>query len=644
MHAGLELPERALPVPPYTLGVWLGDGRSSCGFITQGEEDREHILARIKAEGFVTRPHKDERNIGILGLHVLLKKYGLLNNKHIPPEYLRASRKQRIALLQGLIDTDGHVAPDGQVEFCTTNERLARDVTELVRSLGVKCTVIQGTATLNGRICGRKWRVMFYFSEAASLPRKRERCKNGTRFLGNYITIEPAGYADTVCIEVDHPSHLFLVGEGMLPTHNSETTTVKFPAWYLGRHPDRRVIIASHTASLAARFSMRARNDFAQFAPEVWGLEVNPDVSAMYRWDVLDKNAPPGQPPGGMIAAGIGGPITGQGAHLAIIDDPVKDAEAANSKVQRDAVWDWYRFVLRTRLFPGAAVILVLTRWHEDDLAGRLLRQAGDDSQADQWVVLRLPALAEENDPLGRQPGEALWPEQYDEKALEATKASVGSYVWAALYQQRPQPAEGGIFKRKYFRYYRTEAEWYTLHRPEGDKRVPKKDCWIFQTCDPAGSTKTTADYFVLGTWALTPDRELLLLDLIRERLEGPDQINLFRQAYLRFKPAVQAVESRGLGLTLYQMLLREGLPVVELKAETDKVTRALPAAARMQAGMVYFPKSAPWLGEYEAELLAFPSGEHDDQVDVTSYAAQIAAWDISDGIQTRAGRAYVLG
>lgn len=222
------------------------------------------------------------------------------------------------------------------------------------------------------------------------------------------------GWASYVDPTYRRPKHIKLLGQYLMavergeikrlivmmpPRHGkSETTTVKFPAWYLGRHPDRRVIIASHTASLAARFSMRARNDFVQYAPEVWRLEVNPDVSAMHRWDVLDRNDKSGKPPGGMLAAGIGGPITGQGAHLAIIDDPVKDAEAANSKVQRDAVWDWYRYVLRTRLFPGAAIILVLTRWHEDDLAGRLLKQAEDDPQADQWVVLRLPAIAEEDD------------------------------------------------------------------------------------------------------------------------------------------------------------------------------------------------------------------------------------------------------
>jgi len=432
----------------------------------------------------------------------------------------------------------------------------------------------------------------------------------------------------------------------MPPRHGkSETTTVKFPAWYLGRHPDHRIIIASHTASLAARFSMRARNDFAQFAPEVWGYGVAPDVSAMYRWDVFDPNAPTGQPPGGAIAAGIGGPITGQGAHLAIIDDPVKDAESASSKVQRDAVWDWYRFVLRTRLFPDAAIVLVLTRWHEDDLAGRLMAAAEADPEADQWEILRLPAVAEDDDPLGRSIGEALWPEQYDEAALKATRASVGSHVWAALYQQRPQPAEGTIFKREWFRYFRDEDEFYVLLKPGGEHRARKSDCWAFQTVDPAATEKETSDYFACGTWAVTPESDLLLIDMFRERLETPKHKALMRVMYARYTPAFQGVEDRTFGLALIQEMRLEGLPVIPLKADADKVSRAYPIAARYEMGAVYHRQGAPWLRAYEDELEDFPNGAHDDMVDCASYAAVVLALDRVRRQQRKGvGRAMVIG
>ncbi len=390
---------------------------------------------------------------------------------------------------------------------------------------------------------------------------------------------------------------------------------------------------------------MRARNDFGQYAPEIWGLQVQPDVAAMYRWDVLDSKAPSGQPPGGMIAAGIGGPITGQGAHLAIIDDPFKDAEQANSKVQRDAVWDWYRFVLRTRLMPGGAVVLVLTRWHEDDLAGRLLQAAKDDPGADQWTVLNLPALAEDDDPLGRAPDEPLWPEQYSKIVLEATRASVGSYVWAALYQQHPQPAGGGLFKREHFRYFRLQAgqtgqavgdpsldsadgDLYMLQRPDGVHAVKAEDCRRFATVDLAASVKESADYTVVAVWAQTPEKDLLLLDLVRVRMEGPDQVPLIRRVYERWRPGYLAIERVAYQLALVQAARRDGLPVRELKADRDKVSRALPAAARVEAGAVYFRSGAPWLGVLEDELLAFPTGAHDDQVDVLAYAALMVAND----------------
>lgn len=432
------------------------------------------------------------------------------------------------------------------------------------------------------------------------------------------------GWASYVDPTYRRPKHIKLLGEYLMavergeikrlivmmpPRHGkSETTTVKFPAWYLGRHPDRRVIIASHTASLAARFSMRARNDFAQYAPEVWGLEVNPDVSAMYRWDVLDKNDKSGKPPGGMLAAGIGGPITGQGAHLAIIDDPVKDAEAANSKVQRDAIWDWYRFVLRTRLFPGAAVILVLTRWHEDDLAGRLLKQAEDDPQADQWVVLRLPAIAEENDLMGRKPGEALWPEQYDEKALEAIKASVGSYVWAALYQQRPQPAQGQIFKREWWKFYR---------------QAPFPFDEIIQSWDMAFKETNTSDFVVGQVWGRKGANKYLL-DQVRDRMDFPTTIQAVRALSAKWPQAhAKLVEDKANGPAVIATLKKEISGLIPVEPQGSKEARANAVSPQVEAGNVYLPDPsiAPWVHDFIEECVAFPKGAHDDQVDAMTQA-----------------------
>lgn len=398
----------------------------------------------------------------------------------------------------------------------------------------------------------------------------------------------------------------------------SEVISKKAPAWILGRNPEWEIILSSYAADLAFDFSRIARDTFREWGPRLWGVELSSDSGAVGRWGIQGHR-------GGLVAAGVGGPITGRGAHVAIIDDPFKNHEEASSAVVREKVMNWYKSTLRTRLAPNGSIILVMTRWHEDDLAGRLIKAVKDGS-GEEWDIIQFPAIAEDEDILGRKPGEPLWPERYSLKELLQTKQALGSYLFDALYQQRPAPSTGNKFKRDWFKYFDVNGDYYELYTDAGVKRVPVRQCWIFQTCDPAGSTKTSADYFAFGTWVVTPNRDLLLIDVIRIRLEGPDQPKIFEQGYHRWNPKLQGVEVKGIGLTLFQTLKRKGLPVKELKADTDKETRALPIMARMEAGTVYFKKNSPWLGDYENELLMFPNGANDDQVDITSYAGIIVA------------------
>lgn len=405
----------------------------------------------------------------------------------------------------------------------------------------------------------------------------------------------------------------------MPPQHGkTETATKRFPVWYLGRHPNRRVILTAYNDPLAWEFSRDARAIFREYGRELWGLSLSGESSSVALWKIAGHR-------GGMAAAGVGGALTGRGAWLAIIDDPIKNWKEAYSPTYREDLWQWYKAVLRPRVHPAGAIVLIMTRWHHDDLAGRLIKLA--DTGGERWEVLRLPALAEEQDPLGRKPGEPLWPEHgYTLEWYLETRETSASQIWFAQYQQRPTAEEGGLFKREHFRYFRREGDYYILIRPEGEERVSVRRCWVFQTCDPAASTSSSADWFVLATWAVTPKRSLLLIDLVRLRLEGPDQPALIKDAYDRFHPVLQGIEDKSIGLPLYQALRRKGLPVIRLKAETDKYVRALPVSARFKAGEVFLPISAPWLADYEDELLQFPRGEHDDQVDVTSYAEIILA------------------
>ncbi len=223
----------------------------------------------------------------------------------------------------------------------------------------------------------------------------------------------------------------------MPPRHGkSELTSRYFPAWYLGTFPDRRVIFTSYEADFAATWGRKARDLLTYFGPEIFGVRVNQASSAADRWDIAGRE-------GGMNTAGVRGPITGKGAHVLIIDDPVKNAEESRSPTIQEKTWDWYKSTAFSRLEPGGAVVLIMTRWHRNDLAGKIQEQAAEFDH-EPWRIIKLPAIATgvDPDPLDRLPGEALWPERYSVADLEPNRAD--PYWWGALYQQDPL-AEGGV-------------------------------------------------------------------------------------------------------------------------------------------------------------------------------------------------------
>ncbi len=206
------------------------------------------------------------------------------------------------------------------------------------------------------------------------------------------------------------------------PRHGKSWLTSKFfPAWYIGCNPDRRVVLATYAADFSEGWGRATRDLLVEHGPSIFGISLNPDVQSAARWDVKDRQ-------GSMVSAGVSGPLTGRGADLLICDDVIKTAAEANSELQRENIWAWFRSVAFTRLEPGASIVITMTRWNEDDLIGRLLAAEGN-----QWDVVSLPALAEDDDVLGRKPGEALWPERFTAAELEATREQVGSYVWSAL-------------------------------------------------------------------------------------------------------------------------------------------------------------------------------------------------------------------
>lgn len=591
----LQLADAELPVDPYVLGVWLGDGSTNSAAIVSADQEMIDEVSRIEgghnvyasssrgaAVSFRAGPHY--RHAGVRAsdtLQARLRALGVLGNKHIPMIYKRASEAQRLACLQGLIDTDGYVAADGQIEFCGINRQLAEDVQELVASLGGKASLIEGRATLEGRDCGPKYRVMFYMADAARLSRKAKKCKTGKRAHRRYVMVTPAGFADTVCIEVDSPSHLFLCGRSMLPTHNSQLASRLFPAWCMGRNPRTQIIAASYNSDLAMDFGRDVRNIVGspEFADVFPGVSLAVDSKAANRMNTNKGGA--------YIAAGVGTAVTGRGARIALIDDPFKDREEADSQRNREKVWAWYQSTLYTRLMPGGAVVVVNTRWHEDDLSGRLL------NGADKWELLELPAID--------AAGDALWPEWYPVPALERIKANIGPREWSALYQQRPQPDEGTFFQRDWL------TNWETM----------PKALNIYGTSDYA-VTDGGGDFTVHRVWGVDAEENIYRLDGWSGQTSADEWIERKCDLVAKWKPLAWFGEAGVIQKAIEPMLLRRMRErkvfcrLEFLSSISDKPTRARGFQARAAMGKVFFEPGAD-----VSEFLMFPAGKHDDEVDV---------------------------
>jgi predicted phage terminase large subunit-like protein len=368
----------------------------------------------------------------------------------------------------------------------------------------------------------------------------------------------------------------------MPPRHTkSETVTVRLPAYLLERWNHKRVIVGAYNQTLANKFSRKTRRIAAG------RVAISTDRTAVDDWETIEG--------GGLRAVGVGGGITGMGGDVVIIDDPVKNREEANSETYRERCWTWYTDDLMTRLEPGGQVILIMTRWHEDDLAGRILAS----EEAEEWTVVNLPALAEKDDPLGRAEGEALCPERYDEAWLNRTHRRMrGSFQ--ALYQQRPAAEDGEIFKREWWQYYR-EAPAFQ---------------WICITCDSAFKKGEDNDYSVFIVWGVTKTG-YYILDVWRQKVEFHGLKTTANAIANKWNPRLLLIEDKASGQSLIQELKRDTPhPVIPIKVDSDKVSRANAASPTVQAGRVYLPENAPWLLDFIDELATFPNGAHDDQVD----------------------------
>jgi predicted phage terminase large subunit-like protein len=380
----------------------------------------------------------------------------------------------------------------------------------------------------------------------------------------------------------------------MPPRHGkSLLASQHFPAWHLGNHPNDEIIACSYSADLANSFSRKARNLLSDPRWPFPKIRTAGDLSRVEAWGIAGHR-------GGYVASGVGGGITGRGADILLIDDPVKNAEEAESQTYRDRAWDWFTSTALTRLMPGGRVILIGTRWHEDDLIGRALNHDGFH-----FRHLNLPALDDDDN--------ALWPDQYPAERLKAIRAQIGSRAFNALYQQQPTGVEGSILKREWW-------GWYD-HRPfEFD--------WVVQSWDTAFKKGQDNDFSACLTLGLV-NGEVYGLDLWMDRVDFPELKRAAHAQYVKWRPDEIVVEDKGSGQSLIQELATPFpnpepdrnmpylmLPIVGFHPDGDKIARANAASPYVESGRVRLPPNTVWAERFVEDCAAFPYGAHDDDVD----------------------------
>ncbi len=398
------------------------------------------------------------------------------------------------------------------------------------------------------------------------------------------------------------------------PRHGkSELCSHYFPAWFLGTFPDKRVILTSYESEFAAEWGGKARDTFREVCPRLFNLTVSKTSKRMNRWDV-DCHS------GGMKTAGAGGAITGRGADLLICDDPIKNAEDAESPTIRRKIWEWWQSTAYTRLEPGACVVVIQTRWHRDDLAGHLLREM--KAQGDQWDIINLPALAVEGmpDPIGREPGQALWPERYDEEALNKIKNNLDRYWWLSLFQQSPVPQGGSEWPDEYFGDHIWFEKW-----PE---HMTVKTVGL----DPSkGKESKTTDYSAIVKLGRDPEGMLY----VEADLERRDISRIVVDALKHceeFKPDALAIESNQFQQLLVTDIEEAGKhmaqqpPIVEIhNYSISKAIRIRRIGPYLSRKGIRFKQNSKGTALLVDQLRDFPNNDHDDGPDGLEMALRIA-------------------
>ena len=418
------------------------------------------------------------------------------------------------------------------------------------------------------------------------------------RILANMLMSIEVGDKDRVCVNIP-------------PRHGkSQLVSIFFPAWYLGRNPNKKVMMVSHTTDLAVDFGRKVRNliatpDYRSIFPTV---KLAVDSKSAGRWNTSVG--------GEYYACGVGSALAGRGADLLLIDDPhsEQDVISGNFSIFEKA-YEWYTFGARTRLMPGGKVAIIQTRWHMDDLTGRVVKDMAQNERSDQFEVIEFPAILEIEDKKTKKVVEKpLWPEFFDLEALKRTKASMPTFQWNAQYQQQPTAEEAALVKR----------EWWNIWEGEN----PPSCEYVIMSLDAAAEKHNRADYTALTTWGVFLNEEtsaynIILLNSIKQRMEFHELKEMAMQEYTDWEPDSFIVEKKSSGVALYQEMRRMGLPVSEYtphRGSGDKLARLNSVSDIVQSRLCWVPPSR-WAEEVVEEIAGFPFMSHDDLVDSTVMA-----------------------
>ena len=533
----------------------------------------------------------EEKNLPIHP-YLMGKKIACGEVSDLPDEYLTASTDQRLKLIAGIID-------NGSCSYGVEENRYGITVPESAKEQ-VKALISTFGWKPNERKPRRKNKCYIRFKPSMEIP-----CLNTEK--RNFRLSKNTGYA--VCsIEECEPEQgncitveggVYCVGRTMIPTHNSVTITQTFPSWYLGHNPHNKVIEISYSEDFAETFGRRNREKIREYGEMLFGISLSDSKNTATEFELSN-----GQ--GGMLSRGIGSGVTGHGANLMIIDDPIKTQQEADSDATKNRIWNEWVSFFASRLAPDAKVIIIMTRWAEDDLAGRLIEQGVNVKN------VNLPLECDsEDDPLGRKVGDALCPEigkgnEWLQDFKRFMLSREGSRTWNALYQGHPVASIGNILKREWWKYYDTEHD-----APEFIDMV--------MSVDAAFKDGSDNDFVAIQVWGKN-GANIYLIDAVKKHLDMPDtcrEIVRLRAMYPKCK--ITLIEDKANGSAIIQVLRKQIHGIIGINPDGGKVSRVNAVSGAIESGNVYLPSNKPFTEDFVNECAAFPNGAHDDQVDAMS-------------------------